>query len=144
LQRPCFYRETEFLHHSSTLELSLFPKHIKGLYPRFNVSQPSGRSSSALWRLCGANSCVVTMEINTSSKAPNDFSGRINRPTPTSYDVTRLCHHVARLCGCVSTHVINRSTGEQGYRRDLQQSEALAGFRINNALQQCNSSLAEQ
>jgi hypothetical protein len=65
LQRACCHCETEFFHHSSTIKLLIFQKNIKGLCLSFNVSQPSKISSSALWRLCGANSWMVATEINT-------------------------------------------------------------------------------
>ena len=71
--RVYFYDETDFLYYSSTFQLLLFPKHIKRLYLSSKASLPCGRLSSAMWRLCRANSSMVAMEINTSSGSANDF-----------------------------------------------------------------------
>jgi hypothetical protein len=72
LQRVCFHSETDFLHHSSIMKLLLFPKHINGLYLSSKASLLCGRSSSAMWLLQSANSCMVAMQINTSVKATNN------------------------------------------------------------------------
>ena len=64
----CFYNEIDLLHHSSTIQLLLFPKYIKRLYLSSKALLPCGESSSAIWRMCGVNSYMVGMEINTSGE----------------------------------------------------------------------------
>src|SRR6266536_2221524 len=66
LQRVSFYSVTDFLHHSSTTELLPSLILIKGSYPSSKASHLYRKSSSALWLLWRANSCMIATRICTS------------------------------------------------------------------------------
>jgi hypothetical protein len=73
LRKVPLYGATEFLYHTSTIELLSLLILIKGSYPSFKAHYHAGKSSSALWLLWHANSRKVATRVGTSCQATNDF-----------------------------------------------------------------------
>ena len=69
LQRVSFYSVIGFPHHSPTIELILSLILIKGSYLSFKASHLCRKSSSVLWLLGGANSCMIATRICTSDQS---------------------------------------------------------------------------
>ena len=69
LQRVSFYSVTGFLHHSSTTELLLSLLLVKRSYLSSEASYLYMKSSSALWLLWRANSCMIATRICTSDQS---------------------------------------------------------------------------
>jgi hypothetical protein len=69
LQRVSFYSVINILYHSSTTELLLSLILIKRSYLSSKASHLCRKSSSALWLLRRANSCMIATRICTSDQS---------------------------------------------------------------------------
>jgi hypothetical protein len=65
LRKVPLYGATEFLYHSSTIELLSLLILINGSYPSLKASLPCWKSSSALWLLWHANLCKVATRVGS-------------------------------------------------------------------------------
>ena len=105
LRRVSFYSATDFLYHSSTIDLLLSLILIKGSYPSSKASPPCERSPLALWLLRCVNSCMVAMQISgRRDRAPRRKQISYRKTIPPTDTMTSLPRFIL-----ISRHLYSES-----------------------------------